>query len=56
LGAYLAIDPLQIMGTLSIAVASSVFSASLVVGVLGETAVGIHLDEVKRAIEAAWKV
>jgi hypothetical protein len=51
--ASLAVDEFNALGTLGITVASSVFGASLVVGVLGETTIGVHLDEIKGAIETA---
>lgn len=44
------------MGALSITVAGSVLSTSLVVGLLGHATIGIHLDEVESAVESTGKV
>lgn len=54
--ASLAVDELNALRTLGITVASSVCGASLVVGVFGETTIGVHLDEVKGAIETAGQI
>lgn len=44
------------LGALCITVASSVFGTSLVVVVLGETAIRVHLNEVKGTIETARQI
>lgn len=54
--AYLAVNELEIPGALGITVTSSVLGASLVGGVLLQTAVSIHGDKVQRTVEATWQV
>jgi hypothetical protein len=54
--ADLAVDKLDIMGTLRVAVSSSVFSTGLVACVFSKTSVGVHLDEVKGSVETTGKV
>lgn len=44
------------MRALGVAITSSVLGTSLVVGVLGCTTIGVHLDEVESAIETARKL
>ena len=50
---HLAIDELDILRALSIAIAGTVLRAGLVVGILGHTAVSVHLREVEGAVETA---
>lgn len=44
------------MGTLRIAVASSVLGTSLVGGVFGHTTISVHLDEVESTVKTTRKV
>ena len=53
---YLAVDELDVLGALRVAVASTVLGTSLVVRELGQTTVRVHLAEVERAVEAAGEV
>ena len=48
-----AVDPLHVMGALGVAVSGAELGAGLVLGELAEAAVGVHLDEVEGAVEAA---
>jgi len=52
----LAIDELQVMGALRIAIPSSVRSTSLIVGVLGGTTIRIHFHEVEGTVQATGQV
>lgn len=49
-------DEFQITRTLRVAVSNTVLSTSLVVGVLGDTTVGIHGDKVEGTVQTARKV
>lgn len=53
---YLAVDELEITRTLGVAISSSVFSSSLVGGVLLQAAVCVHGDEVERTVQATRQV
>ena len=53
---YLAVDELDVLGALRVAVASTVLSTSLVGCVLGETTILSHLDEVQSTVETAGEV
>lgn len=53
---YLAVDELDVMRALCIAVTSSIFGTSLVAGVLSTTTISVHLGEVKRAVKTTGKV
>ena len=55
-GAYLAVDKLDVVRALSVAVTSSVLGSSLVVGEAGLATVGVHLDEVESAVQAAGEL
>lgn len=50
---HLAVDELDVVRALGVAVTGSVLCAGLVSGEAGGAAVGVHLDEVERAVEAA---
>lgn len=52
----LAVDELQVTRALSITVASSVLSTSLVASVLGLATVGVHGDEVQGSVQAAGQL
>lgn len=54
--AHLAIDEFDIVGTLSVAITSPVLSTSLIGGVLGQTTVCVHLNEINSTVETARKV
>ena len=54
--AYLAIDELDVLRALSVAVASSVLGTSLVAGIFRQTTIGVHLDEVQSTVETARQV
>ena len=56
LGTHLAVDELDVLRALGVAVTSSVLGASLVVGEAGLATVGVHLDEVESAVETARKL
>jgi hypothetical protein len=53
---YDTVDELDVPGALRITVASSVLGTSLVVGVLRETTISVHLDEVESTVETARKL
>lgn len=53
---YLAVNELDVMGTLCITVSGSVSSTSLVIGVLGLSTIGIHGGEVNCTVQTARKV
>lgn len=53
---YLAIDELDIVGALGIAVSGPVLGASLVVGEFGFTTISSHLDKVHGTIETAGEL
>lgn len=54
--AYLTVDELEITRALAVAVASSVLGSGRVGGVLGQTTVGVHRDEVHGAVETALPI
>lgn len=49
-------NELQVTRALGVAVSNAVLSTSLVVGVLGDTAVGVHDDEVEGTVQTAREV
>lgn len=53
---YLAVDELDIVGTLRITVSGSVLGTSLVVGVLGLATIGVHLDKVQGTVKTTGKL
>ena len=53
--AYLAVDELDVVWALSVAVASSVLRTSLVRREAAGATVLVHLDEVERAVETTWE-
>lgn len=52
----LAVDELQVTGTLGVTVARAVLGAGLVVLVLGHATVGVHGDKVESAVQTARQV
>ncbi len=52
---YSAVNPLYVMGALSIAVTRSVGSTSGIARVLGGPTIGVHLNKVKSAVKATRK-
>ena len=50
---YLAIDELDIVRALGVAVTSSVFCTSFVGRIFGHTTVGVHLNEVDGSVKTA---
>ena len=55
-GNYLAINEFDVMRALSVAVASTILRSSLVTREPRHASVGIHLDKVERAVQAAREV
>ena len=53
---HLSVDELDIMGTLRVAVTSTVLGTSFVGGELGNTTVGVHLDQVNCTVESTRKL
>jgi hypothetical protein len=53
---YLAVDELEVMGALSIAIASPVLRASLIAGELGHATISGHLDKVDGTVETTGEV
>ena len=53
---YLAVDELDVVRALGVAVSGTVLGASLVAGEAGLATVGVHLDKVERAVETAGEV
>lgn len=53
---HLSVDELEITGALRVAVTGTIRGTSLVVGVFGHTTVGVHLGEVKCAVQTARQV
>lgn len=51
--AYKTVDELQVARALAVAVTSTVLGTGLVGRVLGQTAIGVHGDEVDSAVQAA---
>lgn len=49
---YLAVNKLDIMGTLRIAVTSSVFRAGLVTGMLRLATIRVHLNKIQRSVQS----
>lgn len=52
----LTVDELQVTRALGVTVASTVLGASLVVLVLGQSAIGVHGDEVQSTVQATGQL
>jgi hypothetical protein len=53
---YLAVDELDVLGTLRVTITSSVLRTGLVARELGETPIGVHLRKVEGTIKTTRKV